>query len=370
MHTELRNSMKETVNQIIETRNERSKRNQLHLVETNINNTLDHLVQETEDKLRISPDPGTSLIKAVHYTSLETLITILNKAVHKSTQHFDPYAFRADVPFGVGYLRLYSSDRSNDPQEGTYLESKAREFATTHTTNGGESFLTDLIWPAITNLVQPSKPEDSYAFLASFIMPIEGNSDQTGDLLPLWRAYGQDGHGCSITATLNPSLPLFRVEYGRDKAQKLIKIILFTISPVLQLITPPIDIEPELVTSLKNLIRSSVTEKTQRLHYLFKSEAYKYENEFRVIIMPGEAEETFTEYVGPTQRGVTTQFTQNLHLSTDQNHGMFVTGSNITLGPRVRNPAATAYYIRQMLKKSKLTGCGVHQSQVQYQGNP
>ena len=81
MHTKPSPKLAETVDDIIATRSSRSIRNELKLVEITLNHTLDQLTKGMEKTLRIKPNPGTSLVNAVRYTSLETLIAIINQGI-------------------------------------------------------------------------------------------------------------------------------------------------------------------------------------------------------------------------------------------------------------------------------------------------
>lgn len=337
-----------------------------------LNKAFNHFADEVETEFRVIPS-NSNYVTAVHYTSLEVVVSILNQA-HSQQQTATPSptdnsGATHHVPVRTeGFLRLYSPERSNDPQEGRYIKDEAQELAKKKGCDPTIRSLIHLIWPPVNRTGLVTQEHHNQAFLASFIRPTDNDPHRTADRLPFWRAYGHDGHGCAITTTLDHPR-LFEVKYGAEQVRKFVDQMMDAVSPIAQLLIGDPTPEPERSSRLSDIISRNFLERSQGLHYLFKSSAYDYENECRVIILPGNEIHRHTEFVGPARGGVTTQYTEDIHLSTDREMGLFRSGSRITLGPRVRNPAATARYINYLLEQSPIDGCRVCTSQVQYQGS-
>ena len=280
---------------------------------------------------QVMPQDGRNTVQVVHYTSLSALVSIL-----KSAQSTDNY----------GYLRMYSSTRSNDPDEGRYLF--------------------QLCQPTVTI------PEASYAYLASFIEPDDrSNPEPAADNLIFWRTYGQDGRGYSLTVTVAPE-ELRRVQYGREAAADACQKIPDALDNINKIIQCVRDIDnPHGIAILDTWQKSDLPAQIQAMAYLYKSDAYRYENECRIVRLSKEpqANNSQIEFIGHPLRGTTTRYLEIPALSTDPNNGMFRSGSVITLGPLVPNPIHTKQDIVELLHRAKLYGPQVRLSEINYKGN-
>ena len=283
-------------------------------------------------KYQVMPQDGRNTVQVVHYTSLSTLVSIL-----KSAQSTDNH----------GYLRMYSSTRSNDPDEGQYLFQQCQ--------------------PTV------AIPEPSYAYLASFIEPDDrSNPELAANNLIFWRTYGQDGRGCSLTVTLAPE-ELRRVQYGRKAAYDACKEIRAALDSINKIIQCVHDIDnPQGTEEIETWKNSVLLAQIQAIAYLYKSDAYQYENECRIVRLPKEpqANNSQIEFIGHPLRGTTTSYLEIPALSTDPGNGMFRTGSVITLGPLVPNPIHTKRDILELLHRANLYGPQVQLSKINYKGNP
>ena len=146
------------------------------------------LSSELEDEHRLGSDNGK--VKVVHYTSLETIHALLTERSQG--------------------LRLYDSVHLTDPQEGWYVFSKSIK---------STKSLRASRW-----LEYPV----SHAYIISFL-PLEGDAiGKTYDHLSHWRAYGDNGRGCSLVVSV-PRRELYEVNYcdriKNDDAKKLIEFI-------------------------------------------------------------------------------------------------------------------------------------------------
>lgn len=143
---------------------------------------LASLVKETEENHKINTPGSGNIVTAVHYTSVKALISILSESQYL---HYDN---------AHGHLRLYSSERSNDPQEGCYLRNKAQELAERETVAycDAES-LNRLIWPSRPSADQNAIRDWSHAFIVSFITPGSSDAKQAADQLPFGKPMDTTG---------------------------------------------------------------------------------------------------------------------------------------------------------------------------------
>ena len=147
-------------------------------------NAAGKLSAELEDDRRLDGD--SEKVKVVHYTSLETAHALLTEP---STQ----------------YLRLYDSVHLTDPQEGW------------HVFSGRDFFRSSRISQWLESPV-------SHAYILSFFPSEDGTDQKAHDHLSHWRAYGDNGCGCSFVIEV-PKSKLYAVNYcdtvKHDAANKL-----------------------------------------------------------------------------------------------------------------------------------------------------
>ena len=131
-------------------------------------------------------NPTTDFM-AVHYTSLGTVISMLEAAQD-----------------GTGYLRMYSAIGFNDPNEGKLFTNVAKEKS-------------QILAPC---LPEDEDPNRNHAFVASFIRVGQSNVEQSqtddpANALLFWRTYGREGTGCSLQLSLTTvSEEIREVTYG------------------------------------------------------------------------------------------------------------------------------------------------------------
>ena len=197
--------------------------------------------------------------KFVHYTSIRTLVDILS-AINRQ-------ADGTIVP--MGNLRLYDSIHLNDPDEGRYL---LRNIAF-------ESKYSWMEEPLKGIFSEESKESNTdNAYICSFIA---GN--EVADNLVFWRTYGREGKGCSIECSVDPS-KLSNVIYGKDNLANTIDVL----RPILDCLEPIIRVADERVCFL---LAARVWNSLKSISYLYKSSAYKYEQEARVVELRSEIDE-------------------------------------------------------------------------------
>lgn len=304
----------------------------------------------------------------VHYTSVAALLSMLKHAGRNAGKGQELAGDEGGRE--VGYLRMYSSARFNDPGEGLYLARTARLIPRqTDAKEENDSFC-DLVWGAIASDAAETGPRESrYAYVASFIRPKDTEDiHDASDNLAFWRSYGQDGRGCSLTMPVSECMRkgLRAVKYGRKDAND-------TIQRLRRIFTPMMEFARELDTDVDDvtkILHSVIVRSMERLNYLYKSEAYKYERECRVVETPttireNEIRPVFESSEQPGCENVR-RYINHPALSTYQRDGIFMSGSRITLGPRVSNRGDVKEYLERLLKNANLLGTQVFYSKIEY----
>ena len=184
----------------------------------------------------------------IHYTSIATLISMLQDVSNCNKE---------------SSLRMYDTVHSNDPDEGNYLI---------------QALLQDFKWLG--------KNDMRHAYVASFILP--DNEQDLSDNLVFWRTYGKEGEGCSLSL-LPPRSGLHKVFYGQD--EKCVKHTVKDLHSVLELLNPIVGNDNSSRESIQKKLGETVLKSLERIRYLYKSEAYKFENECRIVILESDIDD-------------------------------------------------------------------------------
>jgi len=222
--------------------------------------------------------------------------------------------------------------------------------------------------PATESQTALSKPP--YAYLTSFIVP-KSEPEHDANNLIFWRAYGRDGHGCSLTVTIAPE-ELRKVLYGHEKARNACKEIRAALDNIHEIIQEIQAIGSQAGNSaIREWISTTLSPRIQAIAYLYKSSPYAYENEARIVCIPGgpQAKNPRIELMGHPKSGTTTRYIEIPQLSTNPSTGIFRSGSVVTLGPQVPNPIHAEHDIRTLLRRAGIHGTVVQRSEIAYRGN-
>lgn len=279
--------------------------------------------------------------EVVHYTTLKSLFSLL----YGTTPPRDPSkTTKPEPPATVGrFLRLYDSANFNDPTEGTYLLSR----------------FTD----AYDVLMVP-------AYIASFVTPDKARRNSIADTrnnLVFWRHYGDEGRGCSISipadrfAPSRSNLQLQKVTYGRthaNRAAKKLRGVVRHLEPLMSDSASP---------GIRRQVAATILSSLGQLPYLYKSRAYSYEQECRLVAL----ESALTHYGGiqydfvePSDRtGRIRMYGQHPCLTLTN---ILSTGSVITLGPCVPNADNIKYAIEKLLTSAGISGVPIETSDIPY----
>ena len=200
----------------------------------------------------IDTDDPKNLVKCVHYTTMRVLVQMLSQQEKKTP----------------ATLRLYDSIHLNDPDEGRYL---ARQITSVSKYGWMEQYF--------ENVLLGNLPERSIenAYITSFVV-----GKGVEDNLVFWRTYGREGTGCSIEFSVDSNC-LKHVIYGKNGAKPTIGII----GKVLDCLEPIVKSTEKEVHSI---LTAHVWTSLKGISYLYKSTAYDYERECRVVVLESEAD--------------------------------------------------------------------------------
>ena len=257
----------------------------------------------------------------VHYTSIATLVSLL----------------RGAEGGGRSSLRLYDSYHFNDPDEGNFFDRNIR-----------------LPRKVTRELVESTY--SPHAYVASFIVPYvkpgrrgAGVKRDMENNLAFWRAYGNEGMGCSLKLVV-PRERLQKVLYGREAVRQTHRLLVPVLESILNCLTPLLKLSLEV--DLRQHLTRAVVGHIDKIRYLYKSEAYDYERECRLVIPEVDAQEDLICFECEEQDGGNVSVKHYYEVEELEVKNTFVTGSLITLGPRVPKPDNVRYYLEALLRKA------------------
>ena len=290
--------------------------------------------------------------EVIHYTGLDTLVALLSgrsEPGHISDRDKDSeQANNARSPNDTKFLRLYDSTNLNDPSEGHYFLGR---LTSAYRVLRVPAYITSFIRPK-TTATNPHSTTDKSA--------------KARDNLVFWRHYGKDGRGCSISIpadrfTSKGSLALHSVIYGSQAADSAAEKLRPVIERVEDILSEDLD------RRVRRELAATIIGSLGELPYLYKSSAYEYEEECRLIFL-----ESSPEPKDPIQY----EFRQ-----TSGGHGrprMYVnhpclnltnilsTDSRITLGPCVPNVDNVQYTLDKLLCSIGIRDFPVDTSKIPY----
>ena len=302
-------------------------------LERALNDTLGSVVTNISDVMHSVPDKkNTKAYFFVHYTSIGALISMLKPpSKPENTSSF---------------WRLYNSVHSNDPNEGSLLiRILSKEYC----------------W-----LEEKEVADIRYAYVASFIFPDQDTNspgENLEDNLVFWRAYGREGEGCSLLLQQLPSLHnLRKVLYGEDSAKRSVE----NLRPVLDVIDSFIANLDATQDKLRRMLINAVKGHTEKIRYLYKSEAYKYEQEYRFVFLESDIEPNKICFESPNESDNPVRIRHYLEHEELKINNLLISGSKIVIGPSVRHQHDVRYCIRELLERANLLGPSVTVSNIKY----
>ena len=261
----------------------------------------------------------------VHYTSLDTLFSLLDR----------------DNP---GFLRLYDTIHSNDPTEGDFFNDHLRSRAPAIHRN-----LPDFIL----------NPQSRYAYISSFIRAYD---ETKRDKLKYWLAYGRNGNGCSIAVPyshFSPGLPIVPVHYGKAAVERSAKELASFLDGF------PASVRHYFSPARSGTASSPPFNTFSSIPYFHKPRSYSYEAECRLFLSPVDrlSDPRYQPIVTTSGTSAVRHYVEHkpLHLG-----GIFFTGTVITLGPSIPNPQDVQRAVYALLHHHRLIGPDVVCSKIPY----
>ena len=265
--------------------------------------------------------PSPVHVPVVHYTSLRTNFTLLHSALPGNPK---------------ASLRLYDSEHTNDPEEGTFLF-KALDLPPDHH------------WAA--------DPTPSHAYLASFLAVPSGVSAEMNpsDDLGFWRSYGRNGQGCSFR-TWVPDGILRRVLYGREAAQ-LLKADLLKLLDALEPIA-------RLHEEAQSVLREALWDELSSIRYLYKHAAYTDEREYRVVVLEEDVESSKIQFALRGPPDSLRRYYEHPSLVVTK---LFApSGASITIGPDAPHREDLQHSLDLLRRRAGLDNLAIRTSRIPY----
>ena len=315
----------------------------IEYIRNSIREVFLNAINDVRENLLSKHNVDPAVTKAVvHYTTLQALFTMLGGSAEPIQLPHDRPKNRLSTD--ERFLHLYDSANLNDPSEGAYL---MKRFGTE----------TD-------NAVKiPS-------YIASFIRPDEKANDPVREArnnLVFWRHYGDDARGCSISIPVDRFIPnqygliLRAVDYGSSTADEAAD----QLGPAVEMLSKMMskDLDPDIQREVAIVIRDGLGE----IPYLYKSSAYKYERECRLVAM----ESVFEDYGGICY-DFEKRSSKSGRIRMYGRHPLFnltnilSTDTVITLGPDVPNVDYVEYALKHLLRTLDIRNLPIEQSKIPY----
>lgn len=273
---------------------------------------------EISQRHMIDRDENGESIFVTHYTGIGKLFSMLQGAAKGEETS----------------LRLYDSVHFNDPDEGYYF---LRNLLTGH------------------DWLKVDRGYSSHAYIVSFVAPSANPEKNSHDDLVFWRTYGREGEGCSLRVSV-PKSRLRKVSYDAEEARIAAKELL----PVLNAVKPLASVDSEI----RDTLARAFWESLKGIQFLYKSEAYDYENELRFIVTESDVDENDLCFEYRDTSPVSIR-----HYCEDEELAIkkaFISDSMITIGPCVLNYDDLSHVLGILTRRAKLYGVRIFPSRIPY----
>ena len=312
----------------------------------------------------------------IHYTGLNILYALIHKRIDPEEElaRDKTDTDNVNVPLeNNDCFRLYDTLHANDPDEGRYINR--------HWPEG-----TKWIWRTTANSINSLGTSDTlenatgapnhydYAYYISFVRA--DKSRDMADNLVFWRTYGREGEGCAIQIPLrqfilkdscgnlqdNTKLPLYEVLYGQKGVSKLMAFF----EDVLRLVNEALSTD---LSSIGKGVIGSIQQQMNVFRYLYKSDAYDYEKECRLVIPGINVSPREVHYEEKPDGFGGSRIRHYLLRGETGISDFLVTDSSIVIGPCVNHTSNVVDFVNTMLKRWHLSGPDVRLSNIQYRKN-
>ena len=294
--------------------------------------------------------PDSNVKFLVHYTSLDVLFSLLKCAVD-SSYYFLLSSDTSSSEFGdqPGFLRLYDTYHSNDPNEGQLLADLScspHQFTVRHA--------------ALRQLLEDRSKLPAY--IASF----RGVCDlEQADDLVFWRTYGNEGKGCAIVfpiSFIKDAAPVLQVKYGPESK----KATLDHLSIVFDGLPSAVSIQGDASNLSAEEVPKYVSSALSPIPYLHKYDEYRFEEEVRVVVPYKDLypNTLYGHQIADSTSG--TKIRHFAHLPMLNIMNLFRTDSFLYLGPAVSAKKNLAFVLERRLHHFGLVGTKIRASQIGY----
>ena len=220
------------------------------------------------------------------------------------------------------------------------------------------TYSADVIFFRLSRISKWLESPVSHAYMLSFL-PLEVNSVHSSyDHLSHWRAYGDNGCGCSFVITV-PRDKLYEVNYDnaiRDATAAKLKRFLDTAAQVWDEVIrrKPASRYPRYEELLETVFATAL-----KSRFLHKHPSYGLERERRAVVAAPEQSEIRTEVIGRNIR----HHVNDVEFGMDQ---VLNSECTITVGPAVRHQTDVAKSLQGILVRNGRSGPKVDVSKIPY----
>ena len=292
---------------------------------------------------------GQEVSHLVHYTTLGALTSMLGKRAIWGLA----YVLASGKPSGAdedgdlgGYLRLYDTSSVNDPGEGSFFVRVADK-----TTGFREKY------GAVLRLFEDRSAAPAYQTSLTQVEDVAEADD-----LVFWRTYGSEGSGCALVIPVEcfkDQVNLFRVRYGMAKAASCLNRLEELFEAYGEVVGAP-DFHGELAQ-----LPQPIVNVLSPLVYLYKSKAYEYEKEARMVIpLPDLKNGVYLQ--ASSTADVPDKWRHFAQVPELEIGNLLVSGSWVLLGPTVGAGANVQFVLKSLLRQRGLYGPMVEPSTIAY----
>ena len=292
---------------------------------------LAEVLPTIEARHKFEPRDGKDEIPCAHYTSIGRLFEMLDE--------------KRDID--KSFLKLYDSVHLNDPDEGNYLLRQLYR-------NGRHG------WLRLDSSDLSETHESEVAYIISFVLRKDREEIEIGDNLVFWRTYGNEGRGCSLKFPISHE-SLKKVLYG-ERVNETIGVI----EPILDAISPLFADAKQVPIAVRRKAINEITNSLKGILYLYKSSAYEYENEGRIVDLESEVAEDqihFDYQAGSVGRP---RIRHYIDFSAASLKTLLSSESIITIGPTVPHRENVREYLEKIKRKINLLGPQIKLSKIPY----
>ena len=285
----------------------------------------------------------------VHYTSVENLFSMLTYLTGLGDQ--SPVSAKNECPpADSGFLRMYDTFHSNDPNEGRFFASSATRhhaFQTNHKD----------LWDLMCSRSQ----------LPAYVASFRGVStlDEVDNLV-YWRTYGREGAGCAIVLPVSfipPETSLHQVQYGQSAVYSTLDHLCNVFDELASFRALYNRVLPNTSVKIPEYVVSALSP----IIYLHKADDYSFEQEVRIVVTSGEVDPDSLFYDRIQGSEAPNRIRHFACLDALGVRNLLRTDSLIMLGPSVRSRANLKYVIGRRLNGLGLYGSIVSASRIAYQ---